>query len=100
MESELFVFCLGIMGWGNLAGIIGSELFRAQFAPRYLPAFYVCLGLIAVTILGYGSYRMVLAHVNTRRRRIIEDWTSEEIQAEELNDTRRGDKKFTFVYGL
>jgi hypothetical protein len=68
------------MGWGNLAGFIGSELFRAQFAPRYLPAIYACLGIIAVTILGYASYRIVLANVNTRRRHNIENWTSEEIQ--------------------
>jgi hypothetical protein len=89
------------MGWGNLAGIIGSELFRAEFAPRYLPAIYACLEIIAVTILGYASYRialLILGDVTILKTGLGRKFKKK--KAEESNDTRRGDKKFAFVYGL
>jgi len=90
---------LGFNGWGNLAGIIGSQLFRASYAARYLPAFYASLEIIIASSLGYASYRFTLTWVNKRRAKIIEGWTEAEIQAEKTNDVKYADK-YTFVYAL
>jgi hypothetical protein len=91
---------LGFNGWGNLAGVIGSQLFRAEYAPRYLPAFYASLGIIIVAFIGYATYRFTLKFVNTRRAKIVACWTEEQIQTEKIDDVRYADKKLTFVYGL
>lgn len=91
---------LGINGWGNLAGVISSELFRSQFAPRYLVPFYASLAFIGVSMLGYVVYRYALLSVNKRRRRVLESWTAEQVASERTDDVRYADKKMTFVYGL
>jgi len=91
---------LGFNGWGNLAGVIGSQLFRAEYAPRYLPAFYASLGIIIVAWFGYDSYRFTLKYVNKRRARLMSGWTEEQIETEKRDDVRYADKKYTFVYGL
>ena len=91
---------LGFNGWGNLAGVIGSQLFRAEYAPRYLPAFYASLGIIIVAWLGYASYRYTLKYVNDKRAKILARWTYDQIQTEKTDDVRYADKKYTFVYGL
>jgi hypothetical protein len=91
---------LGFNGWGNLAGVIGSQLFRPSYAPRYLPAFYASLGIIIVAWIGYASYRLTLKVVNRRRAKILAGWTEEQIEMEKTDDVRYADKKYTFVYGL
>ena len=80
--------------------MIGSQLFRAEYAPRYLPAFYASLGIIIVAFIGYAAYRFTLKSVNKRRARTIADWSEEQIEDEKINDVRYADKKLTFVYGL
>jgi hypothetical protein len=91
---------LGINGWGNLAGVIGSELYQSQFAPRYLPPFYATLGFVALALIGYTAYRFTLQYVNRRRRVKLEAMTEEEAEHERTSDARYGDRKYTFVYGL
>jgi hypothetical protein len=91
---------LGFNGWGNLAGVIGSQLFRPSYAPRYLPAFYASLGIVIVALFGYASYRFTLKYVNKKRAKIIAGWTEEQIETEKTDDVRYADKKLTFVYGL
>jgi len=91
---------LGMNGFGNLAGIIGSELFQSQYAPRYLIPFYATLGFVATAILGYIAYRYTLLAVNKWRTKQMEGWTEVEAEEERLSTRRLGDKKFTFMYGL
>ncbi|KAH8815978.1 major facilitator superfamily domain-containing protein [Xylogone sp. PMI_703] len=91
---------LGFNGFGNLAGIIGSELFQPKYAPRYLIPFYVTLGFIATSMMGYLAYRYSLLAVNKWRQKKMEGWTQEGKEAEYTSNNRYGDKKYTFVYGL
>jgi hypothetical protein len=48
---------LGVNGFGNLSGVIGAQLFRAEYAARYLIPFYATLGFIAFALVGYIGYR-------------------------------------------
>ncbi|KAH7406473.1 major facilitator superfamily transporter [Phaeosphaeria sp. MPI-PUGE-AT-0046c] len=91
---------LGVNGFGNLAGIIGSQLYRKRFAPEYLFPFYVTLGFVAAALLGYIAYRFTLAAVNKRKRAIMADKSVEQIYAERIDSTRYADSKWTFLYGL
>ncbi|KAE9382118.1 MFS general substrate transporter [Stipitochalara longipes BDJ] len=91
---------LGVNGFGNLAGIIGSELFQDKYAPRYLIPFYATLGFVATAFLGYLAYRYTLLAVNKWRARRTEGWSEAEVEEERLNEKRFGDRKLTFVYGL
>lgn len=87
-------------GFGNLAGVIGSQLFQAKYAPRYLLPFYVTLGFVATAFIGYLSYRYTFVAVNKWRKGKMEGWTEEEKEEENFSSVRYGDKKYTFTYSL
>lgn len=91
---------IGINGFGNLSGIVGAQLFRAEYAPRYLTPFYVTLALIILSMGGYLSYRGALKQVNRWRRDKIEGWSREMLERERVGGERYADRKWTFVYGL
>lgn len=44
--------------------------------------------------------RVVYMWTNKKRRAQIAKMSAEEIEAERLDDKRRGDQKITFIYGL
>ncbi len=89
---------LGVNGWGNLAGVIGPQLYRAEYAPAYMTPFYVTLGFVAAALVGYLSYRSTLAVVNKRRAGLLARMSEDEIARE--GETRYADRKRTFVYSL
>ncbi|KAJ0327419.1 hypothetical protein COL5a_005798 [Colletotrichum fioriniae] len=91
---------LGLNGFGNLSGVIGAQLYRDRYKPGYKIPFYVTLGFVAVSLLGYFSYRLTLAAVNRRKLELMRQKSAEEIERERLDNTRYADKKWTFIYGL
>lgn len=94
------VVVLAINGWGNLSGIIGSELFLAQYGPDYKYPLTVTLGLMVAAFFGYALLHVLLRLVNRWRAKKIANMTAAELEAENKSDVRVGDKKWTFVYGL
>lgn len=94
-------FVLGINGWGNLGGIIGSELFLAKYGPDYHYPLKVTVGLIAVAWVGYACYHFELRAVNKYKAKKVRGMSPDEIHEEtERADKRYADRKWTFVYGL
>lgn len=91
---------LGVNGFGNLAGVIGAQLYRPKYRPEYRLPFYVTLGFIAAALAGYLAYRFTLQHVNKRKLKVMSGKTSEEIELERTDDTRYADRKWTFLYSL
>lgn len=91
---------LGVNGFGNLAGVIGSQVYDAKFGPGYRTSFFVTLGIAIAALLGYTAYRFTLAAVNRRKRNKLSQMTNEEIEQERHNNERYADKKLTFIYGL
>lgn len=91
---------LGVNGFGNLAGVIGAQLYRAEYAPGYKIPFYVTLGFVALALIGYVCYRFTLAAVNRKKKAIMRSKTDEEIDEERTDDIRYADRKWTFIYGL
>lgn len=99
-EPGMRALVLGVNGFGNFAGVIGSQLYRPAYAPSYRVPFFATLGFIAMAFLGYISYRYTLAMVNVRKRNKIASITTRDIEIERTNDLRYSDKKWTFQYGL
>ncbi|GKT52348.1 major facilitator-type transporter hxnP [Colletotrichum spaethianum] len=91
---------LGLNGFGNIAGVIGAQLYRAKYKPDYKIPFYITLGFVAVALVGYLSYRFTLAAVNRRKLEIMRHKSQEDIEKERVDGTRYADKKWTFIYGL
>lgn len=91
---------LGVNGFGNLAGVIGGQLYKKKYAPRYLTPFYATLGFVAAALMGYTAYRFMLKTINSQRLEKVNTKTVEEIEAERRDETRYADAKWTFLYGL
>ena len=91
---------LGVNGFGNLAGVFGSQLYKQRYAPEYLLPSYITLGFVAVALVGYVAYRFTLQAVNRRKMDILAGKSPEEIEGERVNVTRYADRKWTFIYGL
>jgi hypothetical protein len=91
---------LGINGWGNLGGIIGSELYLSKYGPDYHFPLKVTAGLIAISWLGYAAYHFELRAANIHKSRKVSQMTRADIEQEDLDGKRYADRKWTFVYGL
>ena len=91
---------LGVNGFGNLGGVIGSQLFRSEYSPAYRIPFFITLGIVVTAVCGYVSYRFTLAFVNRRKQRVLSGMSQEDIINERDSDQRYADKKVTFIYGL
>lgn len=61
---------LGIMiGWGNLNGIVSSNIYRGEDAPNFYPGHSTVLGYLTVFLLGGSILQTVLLRIENRRRR-------------------------------
>ncbi|GAA6052991.1 hypothetical protein JCM3770_001167 [Rhodotorula araucariae] len=91
---------IGINGYSNLAGVIAGQLFKPKYAPSYAYPCKVTMILMSVGIVIFLSMRGAYMWENKQRRAKIARMSAEEIEAERLNEDRRGDQKVTFIYGL
>ncbi|KAB8079438.1 hypothetical protein BDV29DRAFT_53962 [Aspergillus leporis] len=94
------VLVIGVNGFGNLAGVIGAQLFRSKYGPTYLVPLHATLGFIAFSLIGYIGYRFTLRAVNQHRARKIASWSEVDVENERNDEKHLGDKKYTFMYGL
>lgn len=91
---------MGISGYANIAGIIGTQLFRPKYGPSYHYPLSVTTGLMSVGLIIFAGTSIALRLVNRWRAKKVAAMTPEEIEEEQASSTRVGDKKYTFVYGL
>ncbi|OJD31075.1 mfs transporter [Diplodia corticola] len=87
-----------VIGWGNLNGVVSSNIYRQQDRPRYLVGHGVVLAyLVAFLLLGSVFTHLALRRENARRRRGDRDVWIEgkgEKEIELLGDMR---PDFTYV---
>ena len=74
---------LGINGWGNFAGIIGAQLFSPRYAPDYVLPFFITLGCVGVSFVGFAVFRNLIIASNEARQQVVADWTEEQIEEEQ-----------------
>lgn len=88
-----------VIGWGNLNGVVASNIYRGQDKPRYTPGHAVVLAYLVLFLFG-GSIatRLLLMWENNKRKRgdrdiWIEGKTEHEIEM-------LGDRRPDFIYTL
>ncbi|KAH8703430.1 putative MFS transporter [Talaromyces proteolyticus] len=89
---------LGIMiGWGNLNGIVSSNIYRAEDAPNYYPGHGTVLAYLALFLLGGSILQTILLRTENRKRRNGErDSRVDGLSREEIEEL--GDQKPDFIY--
>ncbi|KAJ5372989.1 Major facilitator superfamily domain general substrate transporter [Penicillium concentricum] len=88
-----------IIGWGNLNGIVSSNIYRAEDKPRYYPGHGVVLGYLVLFQFGGSVLQYILLRrENGKRRRGERDhW----VQGLDQNQIELlGDKRPDFIYTL
>lgn len=121
---------LGINGWGNLAGVFVSVLFRPEDkAAGYVRSFSILLVCVLASLVGFASFRVLIIRENRWRHDVLRSWSAEEKEREDtlgdvpapddyrmrvakstgllklarragLEEGRQGDERLTFRYGL
>ncbi|KAF2644252.1 MFS general substrate transporter [Massarina eburnea CBS 473.64] len=88
-----------VIGWGNLNGVVSSNIYRAVDKPRYFTGHGVVLAYLVLWLLG-GSIvtRIVLARENRKRRSGERDGWVEGLDRKEIEAL--GDKRPDFLYVL
>ncbi|RPA90916.1 MFS general substrate transporter [Choiromyces venosus 120613-1] len=61
---------LGINGWGNVAGVLASWIFRPEWAPGYERSFGWTMGSVGVAWVGYALFWAAIRGGNVRRGRL------------------------------
>ncbi|KAJ6093536.1 hypothetical protein N7486_008825 [Penicillium sp. IBT 16267x] len=88
-----------IIGWGNLNGIVSSNIYRAADAPRFYPGHATVLAYLVVFLLGGSIVQYVLLRrENAKRRRGERDHWIEGLSQSEIE--LLGDKRPDFIYTL
>ncbi|KAF2708559.1 MFS nicotinic acid transporter-like protein Tna1 [Pleomassaria siparia CBS 279.74] len=88
-----------VIGWGNLNGVVSSNIYRGQDKPRYTPGHAVVLAYMILFLLG-GSLatRFLLSWENKKRARGERDHWAEGKDEKEVEAL--GDKRPDFMYTL
>lgn len=88
-----------VIGWGNLNGVVSSNIYRVQDSPRYKPGHGVVLGYEALFLFGGSVLQYVLLRrENAKRRRGERDYWIEGKSEDEI--AKLGDKRPDFIYTL
>ncbi|KAF1971395.1 MFS nicotinic acid transporter-like protein Tna1 [Bimuria novae-zelandiae CBS 107.79] len=88
-----------IIGWGNLNGVVSSNIYRAKDAPRFFVGHGVVLAYMALWLFG-GSVmtRFLLARENKKRARGERDGWAEGKSEDQVHEM--GDMRPDFMYML
>jgi hypothetical protein len=79
---------LGINGWGNLAGVIASMMFRPKYADSgYIVPFWWTLACVSLSAIGFVLFLRRLQAENATRKRTLSGWTEEDVEMERLMGT-------------
>ncbi|KAG0226747.1 hypothetical protein BGW42_003437 [Actinomortierella wolfii] len=82
----------------NLAAIPGANIFRAKWAPRFIPGMWILFGSLVITALLFVFQRFHLAWHNKRREEITKNWTAANWEHYNNTTTDYGDSRLDFRY--
>lgn len=88
-----------MIGWGNLNGIVSSNIYRDEDEPRYLPGHGTVLAYLVLFQLGGSVVQyLLLRRENAQRKSGHRDVWTENLSPEEIDVL--GDKRPDFIYTL
>ncbi|KAG0021539.1 hypothetical protein BGZ81_008888 [Podila clonocystis] len=82
----------------NLTAIAGSNVFRANAAPRFITGMWILFGSLAITIVLFIFQRYHFRYLNAKRAKITKDWTDQDWRNYNTTTTDHGDDRLDFVY--
>ncbi|KAF3930871.1 hypothetical protein ABW19_dt0204367 [Dactylella cylindrospora] len=93
-------FVLGlVIGWGNLNGVVSSNIYQGRDSPWYRPGHLVVLIYLAACLLGGSILNYILLMRENRKRRNGErDRWNDGLTEKEIHD--KGDMRPDFLYTL
>jgi len=88
-----------VIGWGNLNGVVSSNIYRGQDKPRFIPGHAVVLAYLVLFLLGGSvSTRFLLARENKKREN---GERNQRVEGKNEKDVEAlGDKRPDFMYTL
>ncbi|KAF7442710.1 pantothenate transporter liz1 [Pyrenophora tritici-repentis] len=88
-----------VIGWGNINGVVSSNIYRSKDRPRYFLGHGVVLAYLSLWLLG-GSIatRILLARENEKRMQGLRDAWAEGKSEQEVGEM--GDRRPDFLYTL
>ncbi|KAJ5258623.1 hypothetical protein N7524_010179 [Penicillium chrysogenum] len=88
-----------IIGWGNLNGIVASNIYRDDDKPKYYPGHGVVLSYLVLFLFGGSVVQyLLLRRENAKRRRGERDHWIEGLEHSQIE--LLGDKRPDFIYTL
>lgn len=88
-----------IIGWGNLNGIVSSNIYREEDKPRYYPGHGVVLAYLVLFLFGGSVVQyLLLRRENGKRRRGERDAWVEGMDQSQVD--LLGDQRPDFIYTL
>ncbi|KAI9931429.1 hypothetical protein ASPWEDRAFT_169725 [Aspergillus wentii DTO 134E9] len=88
-----------VIGWGNLNGVVASNIYRGQDKPTYYPGHGVVLGYLVIFLLICSTLQYyLLIRENRKRRRGDRDHWVEGLTPSQISAL--GDKRPDFIYTL
>ncbi|KAF9916467.1 hypothetical protein BX616_003679 [Lobosporangium transversale] len=82
----------------NLTAIVGTSVFRAEDAPRFIKGMWVLFGSLIITISLFIFQRYYLIYINKKRARTTKDWTTDDWKHYNKTTKDVGDERLDFVY--
>jgi hypothetical protein len=88
-----------VIGWGNLNGVVASNIYRGKDAPHFRPGHGTVLAYLTLFLFG-GSLlqRFMLVKENKKRKSGLRDGWAEGKTDDEVE--RLGDRRPDFIYTL
>jgi hypothetical protein len=86
-----------MIGWGNLNGIVSSNIYRGEDAPNYYPGHGTVLAYLVIFLLcGSIMQTILLRRENGKRRRGERDYLVQGLNPAEIKEL--GDMQPEFIY--
>jgi len=91
-----------VIAWGNINGVMSSNIYRSQDAPYYRLGHAVVLGYIAIGLLLGSILNLTFLYIgNKRRRNASDEWRSRKLEGlTEEEQQQLGDFHPDFRYTL
>jgi MFS family permease len=88
-----------VIGWGNLNGVVSSNIYRQKDTPKYRLGHAVVLAYMTLFLLGGSIVQtLLLRRENTKRKAGLRDHISEGKTEKEIAEL--GDNRYTIPYDL
>ncbi|KAF9586105.1 hypothetical protein BGW38_009640 [Lunasporangiospora selenospora] len=82
----------------NITAIAGTNVFRAEYAPRFIGGMWILFGSLIITILLFIFQRYHLRGINKKRAKITANWTLEDWKHYNETTDHIGDDRLDYVY--